>query len=584
MQRLGTAALAKRLWSGYVQRYWPRLLVALAAMGIYAGSAAALPLAVEWIDSGFAGGAKRFSPTLNQVLIFGPVFIVLAVGLNALAQYIQVRASMGAALCALRDMQNDMFTALTQMDFAQQRAETSGQIVARFTNDTTVLRETLTRLANGVRDLFTLLALCATMVFYDWALFLVVLAIYPVIGLPIARIGKFLRKSSSTAQHQAGEVISLVGESVTGARMVKAFQIEPLERTRAAHAFDVRLGLLKRMAYVRALNEPLINLAGALALGVVVAIVSIRISNGAIDRSEFSGFLVALLLLSQPARGLGTLNAVMQEGFGAFERILKIVDTKGVIVSPVDGVELPAGPGAIQFDNVGFAYTENTPALEDIKIDIPAGTRAALVGPSGAGKSTLLNLLPRLYDPTQGRILIDGTDISTVSLSSLRARIGLVSQDAIVFNLSAMENIAFGKPQASRADIIRAATHAGANDFIAQLPNGYDTPLGEGGGLLSGGQKQRIALARAFLKDAPILLLDEATSALDAQTEDEIRAAFDRLTKGRTSLVIAHRLSTVKEADLIIVVDGGRIVETGTHDDLMVGEGVYARHANLQLR
>lgn len=579
-----TIDLARRLWSPYVSRYWPRLLVALMAMGVYAASAAALPLAVEWIDSGFAGGAERFAPTLNQVLVFGPIFIALAVGLNALAQYIQVRATIGAALCALRDMQNEMFSSLTAMDLAQQRADTSGQIIARFTNDTAVLRETLSRISNGVRDVFTLLALCATMLFYDWALFLVVLAIYPVIGLPVARIGKILRKTSADAQRQAGDVMSLVSESVSGSQMVKSYQIEPLEQARAAFAFDTRLSLLKRMAYARALNEPFINLAGAIALGAVVAIVAIRISNGAIDRSEFSGFLVALLLLSQPARGLGTLNAVMQEGFGAFERILGLIDSTGSISSAANAKPLSVGGGAIRFENVSFQYDGNAKALHDVSFDIEEGSRVAIVGPSGAGKSTLINLLPRLYDPTAGRIMIDGVDISLATISSVRSVISLVSQDAIVFNLSAMENIAFGKPGSTRADIIRAASDAAANDFIAVLEDGYDTPLGENGGVLSGGQRQRIALARAFLKNAPILLLDEATSALDAENEDAIHEALNRITAGRTSLIIAHRLSTVKDADRIIVLDEGQIVEQGTHTELLENDGVYARHVQLQLR
>ncbi len=574
--------LARRLWGDYLSRYWPLLALSLIAMAAYAASASLIPLGVEWINAGLAGGNERFKPSLNQVLVYGPLLIIILGAINAVSQYLQIRLTAGAALSTLRDLQNDMFSSLMAMDFAQQRVEVSGQIISRFTNDTLVLRDTLTRASNAVRNLLTLIGLCAIMIYYDWALFLVVLLVYPLIGVPVARIGKFLRKTSSTAQEQAGDVTALIGETVTGARMVKSYQIEPLERARAAGAFDERLKLLKKMAYARGLNEPFIFFAGSIAMAMVVAIVAFRISAGALTVSEFVGFIIALLLLSQPARGLGTLNAVIQEGFGAFERILALIDAKPSIKNIDGAVDLPIGPGAIKLESLRFSYRQDVCAIDDVDLEIPAGSMVALVGPSGSGKSTLMNLLPRLYEPVAGRILIDGHDISKVTLRSLRSRIAMVSQDAVVFNMSAMENIAFGRPSASRAEIIKATTDAAANDFISTLPNGYDTTLGEGGGQLSGGQRQRIALARAFLKDAPILLLDEATSALDAESETKIQEALSRLTKGRTTLVIAHRLSTVKDADLIAVMENGRIVETGKHDELVAKDGAYARQAKLQ--
>jgi subfamily B ATP-binding cassette protein MsbA len=532
----------------------------------------------------FAGlsGTGEAAP-LSRVAVAGPAAIIALGLVYAGALYAVGWLNASVALSALRDMQNDMFDKMTALDFAQLRGEVSGQYMARFTNDVTVLRETLARIANGVRDGLTFAALCAAMVWFDAVLFAIVIVIYGAVAFAVARIGTLLRAASRKAQEQAGDLTALIGETVAGARMVKTYQIEPLERARASAAFDDRLAVLKKMAYARALNEPMIFIAGSLAIAAIIGVVAWRISSGATTFAEFTGFMTALLLLSQPARGLGTLNAVVQEGFGAFERMLSLIDARPAIRNAEGAFDLPPGPGAIRFETVSFAYRDGTNAIENVTLDIPAGKMVALVGASGAGKSTLINLLPRLYEPTGGRILIDGEDIAQVTLRSLRARMALVSQEAVLFNMSALENIAFGRPGASRAEIVRAAENAAANDFIAQLPNAYDTVLGEGGATLSGGQRQRVALARAFLKDAPILLLDEATSALDAESEAKIQEALSRLTAGRTTLVIAHRLSTVKDADLIVVMDQGRIIEAGTHGELVERQGAYARQAALQL-
>lgn len=582
--RASSVKLAGRLWTSYLARYWPRLLLSLAAMGVYAASASAIPLGVEWINSAFVGESERFSAEAGDVLIFGPLIVISLGAVNAAAQYLQSRLSLGAALSALRDMQRDMFRALMAMDYGQLRAEVSGQFISRFTNDTLVLRETLTRAAQAVRDALTLIGLCAMMIYYDWALFLIVLAIYPLIGWPVAHIGRYLRKSSGMAQAQAGEVTALVGETIAGARMVKTYRLEDYETARADVAFDKRLRLLKNMAYMRALNEPFIFFVGSIALGVVVAAVAWRIEEGALTAPQFVSFIIALLLLSQPARGLGSLNAVMQEGFGAFERILALIDTAPKVKEKPGAAPLSVNRAAISFRDVHFAYAPGAKALDGFSLDVPAGARVALVGESGAGKSTVFHLLPRLYDIDSGVIAIDGRDISIVTLASLRDAMAVVSQETVLFNDTVRANIAFGKPGAREDEIIAAAKAAAIDDFVAALPQGYDTIVGEGGANLSGGQRQRIALARAFLKNAPILLLDEATSALDAESEAKVQTALGRLSKGRTTIVIAHRLATVREADFIAVMEKGKVIEMGTHEQLLAKRGAYARLAALQFR
>lgn len=574
--------LAGRLWNEYLRRYAGKLALALIAMGLYAASASAIPAGVEWINAGLSGEEPSLSGLPRNVAVWGPLVIIALGAANALSQYAQSRLSASAALSALRDLQTAMFEKLLTIDDAQLRGFGSGQSISRLTNDATVLRETLMRVSTAVRDVLTLIALCAVMIWYDWALFAAVVAIYAVIGWPVARIGARLRKSSALAQAQTGDIASLAGEAVSGARMIRTYTLEAQEAARGKAGFDARLATLQKMARLRALNEPFIFFVGSVAMAIVIAVVAMRIGSGALNVPQFISFIIALLMLSQPARGLSTLNAVAQEGFAAFERMLALIDTAPRIVDRADAKPLVLESGAVSFRDVSFSYDGANAALDHFSLDVPAGRTVALVGESGAGKSTVFTLLTRLYEPQSGAISIDGQDIASVTLKSLRAAIAVVSQDSILFNASVADNIAFGRQGAARSDIIAAAKAAAADDFIRQLPGGYDCIVGEGGGNLSGGQRQRIAIARAFLKNAPILLLDEATSALDAESESLIQDALARLTEGRTTIVIAHRLSTVRNADLIVAMDKGRVVETGAHDALLAKGGYYAKVTKMQ--
>ncbi|MEO1311282.1 MAG: ABC transporter ATP-binding protein, partial [Pseudomonadota bacterium] len=578
-------ALLARLWREGLGRYWPRIAGSLVFTAVYAASASAIPIGVEWINSAFTGGeSERFDADVRSVLIWGPVLVVALGAANATSQYVQSRLSLGAALRTLRDLQRRMFSNLLALDLGQVREDAAGTIVTRFTSDPFVLRETMVRVSNAVRDVLTLLALCGTMIWYDWVLFLVVLGVYPLVGLPVARIGKRIRETSRTTQNQIGDLTALLSETIGGARMVKTFRLEPYEQARADDAFEERLRLGERLAFTKALNEPLIFFIGSIALAVVVAVVALRVQAGAIDGPQFISFIIALLLLSQPARGLGTLNAVVQEGLGALERIFEFMDEAGTIEETPDAAPLPTAPprGRVAFETVSFAYGENAPAVQGLDFVVEPGRTVALVGESGAGKSTVFNLIPRLYDATEGRVRIDGVDVREARLSSVRDAVAVVSQDVTLFDDTVRANIALGRAGATEAEIIAAAEAAAADGFIRALPEGYETRVGEGGSKLSGGQRQRIALARAFLKDAPILLLDEATSALDAESERQVQAALARLSEGRTTFVIAHRLATVRDADEILVMDRGRVVERGRHEELVAAGGVYARLAALQ--
>ncbi len=581
-QGASSALLASRLWREFLGRYAGKLGLALIAMGVFAASAAAIPAGVEWINARLSGDEPSLGPIKGDVAIIGPVIVIVLGLVNAAAQYLQARLSASAALHALRDMQSAIFERLVDIDDAQLRALGAGQSISILTNDVMVLRETLQRVLTAVRDLLTLLALTAVMIWYDGVLFLVVIGIYAVVGWPVARIGAGLRKSSRAAQAQSGDIAGLASEAVAGGRTIRAFNLGTERWGEALGAFDDRLVTLLRMARLRALNEPFIFLVGSIALAIVIAVVAVRIGQGALNVPQFISFIIALLMLSQPARGLSTLNAVAQEGFGAFERIAALLDTRPSIVDVPGAKPLAVTGGAISVQNVSFSYDGEKPALDGFSLEVPAGKTVALVGESGAGKSTVFNLLLRLYEPDSGEIQIDGQPIGGMTLHSLRNAMALVSQDAFLFNDTIAANIGVGRRGAANEEIRAAAEAAAADGFIKRLPRGYETPVGEAGNALSGGERQRIAIARAFLKDAPILLLDEATSALDAESEAAIKIALARLMKGRTTVVIAHRLSTIRAADLIAVIDRGKVIEVGAHETLVARNGYYARVSRLQ--
>ena len=570
-----------RLWRGWVRLYLGRLIAAFVLMAIVAGSASAYPLLTRYIFNALADGRAS-----EVIWLAPPAIVILALvkGLALFAQTVQVNA---LALRVTTDLQKDMARTLIEADLAVLSREPAGAFMSRIMNDLNLVREAAVRLANNlVRDLLTVIVLIGAMVWLDWLMAVVVLAVYPLAMQPIIRIGTRQRRASGNLQEHMEEVTSLLAETLQGARMVKAYQLEAAETARTRTAFDGLYSRLVGLLTGRAKIDPILEVVGGLAVGGVVALAGWRVANGQLQVGDVIAFITTLILLVQPVRGIGTLNAVTQEALAAAERVLTLLDRPRLVADMPGAADLGDVNGDVTFDSVGFAYDtaaeDGPPALAGVDFTARRGETVALVGPSGAGKSTVINLLPRFFDVTAGRISIDGTDIGSVTLDSLRRNVALVGQEAVLFDDTIAANIAFGRPDATHDEIVAAAKAAAAHDFITALDGGYEAQVGAMGNRLSGGQRQRISIARAMLKDAPILLLDEATAALDAESEQQVQAALARLQAGRTTLVVAHRLSTIRDADQILVMDGGGIVERGSHDELLAMKGLYARLVSLQ--
>ncbi|MDD2876765.1 MAG: ABC transporter ATP-binding protein [Acidiphilium sp.] len=574
IETTGSMALARRLWRDHLRHYRGRVALIIVATLIMSGTTALYP---ALIDRAFTMFAKRDPRILYQV----PVIVFMVTIVKALAQYAQTLLTQQVVLGTIRRLQGAMFAHLTHAELARLERESPAALAARFTTDATVIREALSRAVNGIADAFTLIGLVATMIWIDWTLSLIAAVLYPLAGLPIQRIGRRIRRASGGMQEQMGETASVLNESFAQARTVRAYGLEAQERQRAERAFDHLYRALTRMIRGRAALDPMLEVLGGLAIALVIGFAGWRHAAGASGIGNFTGFVAALLIASRPLRALGTMNAAVQEGLAGLERVYRVIDEPDAVSEIPGATPLPFGPGRVEFRHVGFAYPDGRPGLRDLSFVAEPGRTLALVGASGAGKSTALALIPRLYDLDRGTILIDGADIGQVSLASLRMSIAYVGQDSLLFDDTVAANIGMGRPGATMAEI-EAAAGAAAAQFIADLPDGFATRVGVNGQRLSGGQRQRVALARALLRDPRILLLDEATSALDAESEASVQEALARLRHGRTTIVVAHRLATVRDADLIVVMADGGVLECGTHEDLLADDGAFARLVRAQ--
>ena len=571
-------SLARRIFSQYVARQWVYVAIAVVCMLVTAAASGTIPLLIKYTTQ-YLFEQKRADMLLPITFAVVAIMVVRAASWYGQKSLIDTIGERVVAAC-----QRDMFDSLMARDLASLNAVHSGQFVSGFIYDTTQMRDAVAQGISAIAlESIQLIFFAGVMFYQDWELALISIVALPGIAWAMERIGGSMRRASIRGMEQTGGLSTALSEALDGRRIIKAYGLEHYASERAHVRIDMRLGALIKVVRRRASAVPSTDVFVGIVLAATIFFAGYQTLHGQLDINRFAAFIAAMLLAQAPVRNLSQFWPLLSSGSAAASRVFAVIDAKPTILDRPNAGPLSIAPapkgGAVSFRNVGFTYHADAgdPAIDGIDFDVKPGQKVAFVGPSGAGKSTIFNLLLRFYAIDSGRIEIDGRDIMDVTLKSLRANIALVTQDAILFDESAAENIGLGKLGASQAEIEQAAMDAAAHDFIMQLPDGYSTRVGEGGLKLSGGQRQRIAIARAMLRNAPILLLDEATSALDTESERQVQDALTRLMKNRTTIVIAHRLSTVVDADRIYVMDRGTIAESGTHGELITRGGLYAR-------
>jgi ATP-binding cassette, subfamily B, bacterial MsbA len=563
----------------YVAPYWRIFAIALLGMVIVALTEPALPALLQPLLDG------TFVNRDETLVRWMPLYILGLIMVRGGAEYMGAYSINWVGNRLVMDLRTAMFDKLLALPAAYYDEQASGNLISKLTFDVTQVTAAATSVLTVIfRDTVALIGLLAWMLYLNWKLTLLALVMTPMIVGVVRMVSVRLRNSSRAVQAAMGDVTQVLQEAIEGHKVVKLFGGQRYEAARFNSQTDnVRQSMMKQTTAAAA-SVPLVQLLAGIALAAIIYFATGQAGGNSATVGEFVSFITAMLMLTAPLKRVTGVNEPLQRGLAAAESVFQLIDEASE--KDPGRAEIARVRGEIQFDSVSFHYgTPERLALDGISLNINPGETVALVGSSGSGKTTLANLVPHFYRPTSGRILIDGTDVESLTLASLRANIALVSQDVVLFNDTVAANIAYGVMRdTSEADIVAAAEAAHAMDFIRQMPQGLQTLVGENGVKLSGGQRQRLAIARALLKNAPVLILDEATSALDSESERHVQAALDALMQGRTTIVIAHRLSTIEKAGRIVVLDHGRIAETGNHAELLARNGIYARLYNIQFK